>query len=295
MPGRVALLSLVLGALALAVGFSCATRPMLKTADILAWSATPSDASIAYGSDPLQVGELRLPTTPGPRPVAVVLHGGCWQSEYDRTYTGRMSTALAQAGFAVWTPEYRRLGDAGGGWPGTFLDVADAIEKLRELAAPHSLDLSRVVLIGHSAGGQLALWYAGTPRLPATSPLHRTNPLSIRGVVALAAVSDLTAHDTACGDSGLELVGGVAISAAHLREASPLAMVPLGVSTISLHGTRDIVVPPALSQTFVTASAKSGDHARLVVCPDAGHFELIDPASPAWPTVLAAVRELAGP
>jgi len=270
-------------------------RPLLTSADIKAWPAEPAGAVIAYGPGPLQTAELRLPAAAGAHPVAVVLHGGCWQSSYDRTHAGRLSAALARAGFAVWTPEYRRLGDDGGGWPGTFADIGDAVEKLRDLAAPRSLDLTRVVLIGHSAGGQLALWYAGAPRLPRDSPLRRKNPLPMRGVVALAAVSDLSDRDTSCDDFGLELLGGKKFLKARLRDASPLAMLPLGVPSRLVHGSFDDVVPPALSRDYIAAAKKSGDDARLVVCADAGHFELIDPASSAWPAVLAAVRELAAP
>ena len=286
-------MKLVWLALLAAVNFSRAAAPMHKTSDIMAWPAEPADAVVAYGPGPLQNAELRLPKTPGPHPVAVVLHGGCWQAAYDRTHTGRMSAALARAGFAVWTPEFRRLGDAGGGWPGTFSDIGDAVEKLRAVGEKYSLDLTRVVLVGHSAGGHLALWYAGAPRLPATSPLHRKNPLPIRGVVALAAVSDLRAPDTACEDAGVQLIGGGQFLAARLRDASPLAMLPLGAPSRLIHGALDKIVPPALSRDFAAAAQKSGDDAREVAVAGTGHFELIDPTSPAWPAVLAAVRELA--
>ncbi len=279
--------------LALALATGAAGAPLLSTKQITAWPPEPADAVISYGASRLQNAELRMPGGAGPHPVVVVVHGGCWSAEYDRTYLGRMSVALARAGFAVWTPEFRRLGDVGGGWPGTFTDVADAIEKLRDIAAARSLDLSDVVLIGHSSGGQLALWYAGVARFGAGHPLHRKHPLAIRGVVALAPLADLFELGTACGDAGLELLGEKEFRATRRRDISPLEMLPLRVRLEIIQGEGDKIVPPAFSQKFVTAAKKAGDDARLILVPG-GHFELIDPASTAWPQVLKAVRAAAG-
>ena len=121
----------------------------------------PADHRLTYGSTPLEFGELRLPKTPGPHPVAVLIHGGCWVDRLpgrDPRITGfeplrPFAAALTAAGVATWNIEYRRAGHRGGGWPGTFQDVASATDFLRKLAPKHDLDLTRVVLVGHSAGG----------------------------------------------------------------------------------------------------------------------------------------------
>lgn len=261
--------------------------------EIMSWPAEPARARVNYGPDAAQVAELRLPSTPGSYPVAVVIHGGCWQAEFDRTHAGRMSVALAQAGFAVWTIEYRKLGEPGGGWPGTLQDVGEAIEALRGEAGKYPLDLTRVVLVGHSAGGQLALWYAASGRLPAASPLHRRSPLAVRGVVALAALTDLAATDTACGDAGLELIGGADRLAERAGQASPIALLPIGVRQRLIHGRDDSVVPVAHGRAYVRAARAAGDDVTWIEIPGAGHFDLINPQAAAWPIVLEAVRELA--
>src|SRR5439155_8576098 len=141
--------------------------------------------------DSLQFGELRLPKGRGPFPVAIVIHGGCWRSDYDLKHVGPLAGALTERGIATWTIEYRRIGDPGGGWPGTFEDVAQAADHLRALARRYPLDLHHVVAIGHSAGGHLALWLAARPGLPPDAALASADPLPISGVVGLAAISDL--------------------------------------------------------------------------------------------------------
>ncbi|MDB6126283.1 MAG: Lipase/esterase [Verrucomicrobia bacterium] len=266
-----------------------------SVADILSWKAEPTDAVIHYGAAPAQVAELRLPPTPGPYPVAVVIHGGCWQAEFDRTHATPMSVALAKSGFAVWTIEYRKLGEKGGGWPGTFQDVGDAIDALKAQAGKYSLDLSRVVLVGHSAGGQLALWYSASEKLPASSPIHRHSALPIRGVVVLAGMTDLGAPNTACGDSGVELIGGKDLLGKRAAEASPIAMLPIGVRQRLVHGVEDRVVPIALGRAYAKAARAAGDDIQLTELPGIGHFDLINPKTGAWPTVIAAVRELSEP
>ena len=150
--------------------------------EVAAMPSRPADARITYGAAPEQFGELRLPTGPGPHPVVVLIHGGCWRAEYDITHIAPLATALADDGWAVWAIEYRRVGSPGGGWPGTFVDVGTAIDHLRTVAKTHPLDLSRVVVAGHSAGGHLALWSGARGLLPKDSPIATSNPLLPRGV-----------------------------------------------------------------------------------------------------------------
>ncbi|HYU42778.1 MAG TPA: alpha/beta hydrolase [Vicinamibacteria bacterium] len=159
--------------------------------EVLALEAPPADERIAYGPGPQQLGELWRPREPGPHPVAIVIHGGCWSAAYGEGHIRPVCAALAQAGVAAWCLEYRRVGDKGGGWPGTFEDVGRGADHLREIAPSHGLDLTRVVAVGHSAGGHLALWLAARARLPEADPLRGKPPLPLRGVVGLAPIPDL--------------------------------------------------------------------------------------------------------
>src|SRR5215470_13314808 len=137
--------------------------------DVLTRPVPQADHRIAYGPNEFQFGELRLPKGEGRSPVAIVIHGGCWMSEYGLSYMGHLSAALTEAGVATWSVEYRRIGNKGGGWPGTFEDVSRAADHLRTLAKTYPLDLSRVIATGHSAGGHLALWLAARKLLPKDS------------------------------------------------------------------------------------------------------------------------------
>ncbi|HEY2939567.1 MAG TPA: alpha/beta hydrolase [Gaiellaceae bacterium] len=227
----------------------------------------PADARLVYGEGPLQFGDLRLPAGDGPFPLAVVIHGGYWQATYNLIHTGHMCIALAEAGIATWNLEYRRLGDVGGGWPGTGEDVARALEFVDELP----LEARSVVLVGHSAGGQLALWATKRAQLP---------------VVALAPVADVreSAQRTAPDGAPARFVGG-----SRFEELSPLELLPLGVPQILIHGTADESVPYAMSARYVEAA---GGEAELVTLEGTGHFELIDPQAREWPQVLRTIEKL---
>jgi hypothetical protein len=157
---------------------------VMTASDALNLPRPVPDRRLAYGGGPLQFGELRLPDGDGPHPVAIVIHGGCWLAEYDLGYMSGLADALTDAGIATWSIEYRRVGDDGGGWPGTFQDVADAADFLVEIAPGCNLDLDRVAAVGHSAGGHLALWLAGRKGLSGGDPLRGEAPLPLHGVVA---------------------------------------------------------------------------------------------------------------
>ena len=160
----------------------------MTAGDALALPRPEPTARLAYGPQLLQFGELRVPDGDGPHPVAVVIHGGCWLAEYDLGYMSALADGLTRDGVATWSIEYRRVGDDGGGWPGTFLDVAAAADSLVYLARDYDLDLDRVVAVGHSAGGHLALWLAARHRLQSDDPLRGRSPLRLSGVVALAGI-----------------------------------------------------------------------------------------------------------
>jgi acetyl esterase/lipase len=261
--------------------------------DIERLPVPPADHRLSYGSDPLQFGELRLPKGRGPHPVAIIIHGGCWFSAYDIKHIGNFAAAVTRAGIATWTLEYRRVGDVGGGWPGTFLDIARGADHLRVLARSHPLDLRRVVAVGHSAGGQLALWLAARRRLPASSPLRSPRPLSLRGVVSLAGITDMRQFGTRCNDAvGKLLDGPPEEAAARYGQTSPIELLPLEVPQRLIHGEQDRIVPVELGRKYEEAARKKGDDARLTVLDSVGHFELVAPQSSAWPTVENALREL---
>ena len=251
--------------------------------DILSLPAPPADARYSYGPGEFQFGDLRLPKTAGPHPVAIVIHGGYWRAAYNLDHAGQLSAALARAGVAAWSLEYRRTGNSGGGWPGTFDDIVHGAEYLRTIAVRHHLDLANVVAVGHSAGGQLALWLAGQRKVP------------LRGVVSLAGVSDLRRafELRLSGNAVVELLGGTPAEVPdRYDKASPIELLPLGVPQRLVHGVTDPVVPFEMSEKYRKAASAAGDDAKLVALPGAGHFELINPRSKEWREVEAVVKDL---
>lgn len=264
--------------------------------EIAAFEKTSFDHRIAYGEEALQFGELRLPKGDGPFPVVVFIHGGCWLSAFNLDHVSTVSTDLVKEGYAVWTPEYRRVGDEGGGWTGTFDDASKATDYLRDLAMTYPLDLGEVVLMGHSAGGHLALWLAARKNLPTSSPLYIANPLSVKGVVALAAISDLAEYDkvgNSCSVAVPKLMEGTATEQAErYAQASPIFLLPVGVPTRLVHGDLDNIVPLTQSQTFVNAAKSSGDNSEVMVVEGAGHFDMVSPYSAAWMAIKEALDNL---
>ena len=268
--------------------------PLISVDEVLKLPNPAPDARIPYGSDPLQFGDLRLPKTGGSQPVVVVIHGGCWRSQYTIDHIGSFSDALTRDGLATWTIEYRRVGDPGGGWPGTFLDVGTAVDHLRRLREEHALDLGRVVVAGHSAGGHLALWAGARPKLT-DAALRGTEPLAPKGVVSLAGVDNLrrAIDEGVCDNMAAELLGGTPEEVPErYAVASPIELLPLGVPQHLINGARDPVVPEAFGRDYIAAAREAGDEAALTVIPDAGHFELIAPSTAAWQQVKKAIWEI---
>jgi acetyl esterase/lipase len=209
-----------------------------------------------------------------------------------------LAAALTAEGYATWSLEYRRLGDEGGGWPGTLDDVARGADHLHGIAAAYSLDLERAVAVGHSAGGQLALWLAARPSLPEGSALRGKDPLRLRGVVSLAGVTDLRAgaERDICGGAVPRLLGGSpAEQPERVRLASPIERLPLGVPQRLVCAAHDTIVPIEQARSYEAAARAAGDPVTLAVVEGAGHFELVNPTSAAWPAVRDAVRALFSP
>lgn len=248
---------------------------------------------VRYGRHTDHVAEVLAPAEPH-RPLVVVIHGGFWQQQYDRGHTAPQCAALAGAGYAVAAIEYRRVG-GGGGWPETFEDLATGLDALPDLLG-EAIDPQRVILMGHSAGGHLALWAASRHRLPPGAPGHRADPPPIRGVLSLAGVADLTwAVAAGLGDGAVEAFLGVPPEADPEHRyaiADPARLLPTGLRTICLHGGLDEHVPVDCAASYVAAALEAGDPAELRVLDWEEHFAVISPDSRAWPAVLRATADL---
>jgi len=275
---------------------------------VLTRPARPPDVTLRYGPGREHVADLRLPQSQaareatGPAPLVLFLHGGFWRARYDRRHTWPLAAALAAAGFAVCTPEFRRVGQPGGGWPGTFDDVAAAVDALPDLAlaaaGPGGLAPRPFALAGHSAGGHLALWAAARHRLPRDSRWCTPSPSPCGGVVGLAAVCDLAAcHAAGLGDGAADALmgGGPGRYPDRYALADPAALLPLGIRVRLVHGSRDEAVPCAMSRDYAARAAGRGDDVLLDELAECGHYEPIDPLTAAWPSVLAAMRAIAEP
>ena len=254
--------------------------------------------SLSYGPLPEQVADLRLPAATGrPAPLVVVVHGGFWRDEWDRAHAGPQSDGLAAAGYVVATVEYRRVGGSGG-WPATLDDVAllgDTLPGLVADAVGDLVDRAQTVLVGHSAGGHLVAWSAARHRLPVDSPWHRETALPV-GVVSLAGVLDLGLSERLGlgGHAARALLGGSPDEQPdRYAAADPAGLLPTGVRTVLVHGTLDEDVPVEVSRSFRAVAAAAGDDVTLHELAGVDHMSLVDPTSPAWPAVLAAVAAVA--
>jgi acetyl esterase/lipase len=242
-----------------------------------------ADLRLTYGSDPNQFIDVRLPGGAGPHPIVFFIHGGYWRAKYDLTHAGHLCAALAKAGIATWNVEYRRVGDPGGGWPGTFEDVRAAYQFLRNHAdARQKLDLKRVCVAGHSAGGQLAMCLAAHEK-------------SISRVFSLAGVLDLRrawelhlSNDAVAGFLG----GSPEDVPEHYREASPIELAISHAVQKLVHGTQDDSVPYEISQRYFETKKKLVEDVELMTLPGVDHFQIIDPGSAVWNKMEAVFREL---
>lgn len=266
---------------------------------------TPTTQRLRYGPAPTGFGDLRIPGGAGPHPVVILVHGGYWRARYGLDLMDGLGDDLARRGVASWNIEYRRLGDPGGGWPGTFRDVAAAAEHLRTITPKHNLDLARVVAIGHSAGGHLALWLAARRRVPCGAlgdgewaDLTGPAALPLAGVVSQAGVADLTEgwRRKLSGDVITELLGGSPESVPERYAITdPARLLPLGLPQALVHGQRDDDVPIALSRSYAAAAANAGDPAHFRAVLDADHFDIINPDTNAWAIIIGELRTILAP
>jgi acetyl esterase/lipase len=254
---------------------TAAPAPKRDSIEILEVEPDPADHRIKWGDEAEQFGDLRVPQGSGPFPVIINIHGGYWRAQYNLKHAGHLCTAFKQKGIATWNIEYRRLGQPGGGFPGTFDDSVAGARHLWRLLGRYPLDDKRVIVMGHSAGGQLALYVA-------------RQLINLRGVVALAPVADLRRAEELNLSRGVvrQLLGGPPSAVGdRYRQMSPIERVPIKVPQVIFHGSNDEVVPVEISKRYVAAAQKAGDPATLIELKGAGHFELIDPRTTEWASI----------
>ncbi len=255
----------------------------------------PGATKIAYGPAAQQFGDLRLPSTvtfgPGPYPVAVVVHGGCWTSGVGtKVSSASLADALTKRGVATWNIEYRAIGDAGGGYPGTFQDWGAATDYLPTLAASYPLDLSRVIVVGHSAGGHAALWLAARHRIAPGQALYSASPVPLAAAVDLDGPGELRptlGYSGMCGNAATTLLGGLPEEVPdRFAQASPSALLPLGVPQYIVSAT---FMPLAAAQRYRDMASALGDTVQITNQSTSGHFEMITPGTPEEAQVEAIV------
>ena len=295
--------SLILCSAALALGPAAAQQAapvsqpsgeLMKWPDLLGRPKPAPDATIRYGTDPLQLVDVWLPAGRGPHPTVLMVHGGCWQTEVaERDLMNWAAGDLRERGVAVWNIEYRGIDRPGGGYPGTFLDVAAAADALKTHARRYRLDISRVVATGHSAGGHLALWLAGRKKLPASSPLRVPNPLPIAAVVSLGGLPDLeetSRIENGCGNEASSTLGKP-----NYSETSVPRLAPLGVPQLLINGLQDRIIPTRMATSYQRRMRAAADEVDVRWVDRTGHVELISPGTDSWAvTVDALVRALRG-
>ncbi|MEO0695202.1 MAG: alpha/beta hydrolase [Pseudomonadota bacterium] len=299
----ISLLSLAGAGLVAAAPATAEEAPALMTwPDLLARNLPRPDETLLFGPLEQNSGDLWLPTEReegSSPPVVIMIHGGCWQKSIaDRTLMNYAARALADAGFAVWNIEYRGVDEQGGGYPGTFQDVALAGDVMRDLAVEFNLDLDRTIAYGHSAGGHLAVWLASRLRLPKSSPLYTEDPVPLTGVVNTGGLADLAASAPVTLPTCLAAIEDTLIGRGlpdredPYADTSPDRLLPIGTPIVSINGDRDGIAPPSLGEAFTEEARAAGDTARTVIVPNTGHVELIAPGTAAFDETIAVIREL---
>lgn len=262
--------------------------------EVNSFDKVPYDFLVPYGEEELQIGELRTPLSQDTFPLVIFLHGGCWLSAYNLDYLSAAAGDLVKEGYAVWTPEYRRVGDKGGGYPNTFKDVQASVNFARTLAEIYPLDLENVVVMGHSAGGHLALWLASQNNLSKKSRLYNPNPLPLKGVISLAGITDLVAYDKVgndCSTAVVELMGGKATEqVSRYAKCSPIKLLPSNIPTRLIQGEVDNIVPASQGEAYAAKAKAAGDNAEVINIEGSGHFDMVSPYSAAWKVIKSELK-----
>ncbi len=274
-----------------------ADAQLISWRDLIEGDLPQPDERIYYGTFENAYGDLWMPEGEAHTTV-ILIHGGCWMDIYPGVeIMNHMANALRNEGFAVWNLEYNRLGHERGGYPFTFLNIAFGADILHSITRNYDLNLDRVIAAGHSAGGHLATWLAARKNLPTDSPLHIDHSvevhstIDIHGVISLAGINDLERYAnyaaSPCGERTVERLVDLENrgSDAYL-DTSPVNLLPLGVPHVEVTAAFDAPVPPFFGYHFSNAAKAAGDDSRLILQPNAGHFEMITPWSDEWPDVL---------
>lgn len=296
-----AALALVSGVSADSPAMMAEPQPIMSWPDLLDQPKPVPDRTLHYGDDPLQVIDLWLPAGKGPHPVVLMVHGGCWQSDVaDRTIMGWIADDLRGQGIAVWNIEYRGVDRAGGGYPGTFVDVAAAADLLARDGGQYGLRTDRIVAVGHSAGGHLALWLSARPSLPKGSVLRGMASASIHAVISQGGLPDLRFSSNAighgCGTDAPRAMAGMAsaVRTDIYADTSPIEMVPGKARQIQVNTTLDRIAPPSYAAAYETALRARGVSVENVTVADEGHVELIAPGTRAWAATVPLIRRELG-
>jgi len=275
---------------------------LLTWPEFLARPKPEPDRTIRYGDHPRQVVDLYLPPGAGPHPVVVMIHGGCWSAPWDRTLMNHVSDDLRRRGIAVWNIDYRVIEEGGTGYPHVFADAAAAFDALVPHASTFDFDMARIIAVGHSAGGHLALWLAGRHVLDARQDARRDTPAvrrppraQLRGVISLGGLPDLELAEQPPGSGcGTEVIGKL-IGRGQPGRTDPFAdtsvprMGPLGVPQVLINGTSDRIIPTFYAEDYAGKMRAKGDDVRVRLIERTGHIELIAPETAAW---AAAVEEI---
>ncbi len=273
-----------------------APKPLLKWPDLTGRAKPVPDATVDYGSDPYQKVDVWVPKGKGPFPTVLMVHGGCWTTSIaDRSLMNWIADDLRKDGIAVWNVDYRGVDRPGGGYPGTFVDTASAADALRANARKYHLDPRRVVAVGHSAGGHLALWLAARGRIAKNSALYQRHPLKIAQVVSLGGLPDLEATaaspDNGCGvEVVAKLVGAPGTRPDVYADTSVPRLLPDGVKQDLVNGREDKIIPLRMGTDYVATARAKGDRAELHVIDHTGHVELIAPETAAWAETKRLIR-----
>lgn len=271
-----------------------ATGQLITASDIIKWENPTGYERIYYGDNPLQFGDLRIPESGTDFPVAILIHGGCYLSEYSLGHLGLMAKEITEMGIATWSIEYRKIGDEGGGWPGTFQDISDGTNFIAELVDTYKLDLNNVIIVGHSSGGHAALWLGGYTKPMMDAPARK---IELKGILALAAVTDLSRRHASgdCDDVVEKLMGGSPMEVPeryNLTSPMEMEMSQIDVPQILIVGTEDREARIDENERYYKRWSGNEENIQLILAEGSGHFELIFPESKSWNIVRTAVLSL---
>ncbi len=259
---------------------------------------SPNIHIIPYGEHPSQFGQLFIPdNAPAPYPLIILVHGGCWHANFGLELIQKFAKSFLPEGIAVWSIEYRRLGEYGG-WPNTYLDVANASDYVNVLAESYPIDLDNVISVGHSSGGHLALWIAARSKIATEFPnseIAIQDPLELKAAVGLAAIPDLgrAKEQKVCIDAASNMIGGYPINyPERYQVASAEQLLPLGIPQVIIHGDLDRIVPINYVRPYVRKAKDLGDTIRFIQLQNTRHFDMTITGSPQWDKTIDAIKEL---